>query len=235
MDTFSYVDIFATKALEYLLVIVFLVALMLFWRAFRSATAKSIPISKQAQLRQAPQRWFAIDDNACYHLGHGWVIDDGNLLRVGIDDFAQKLLGPIERIELPQLGATLTQGKPGWHFAVAGRRVPVLAPISGEVVAVNHALLAEPQTLNNDTDASWLIKLIPTDAVRESKSLLPADLARTWAMQLSERLQRGMAGELGVVLQDGGLPLPGFARALNPKDWFATACQYLLIEPDERE
>ena len=68
-------------------------------------------------------------------------LDGGDTVTVGISDFAQKLVGPLGRIQLPAVGASLAQGEPALALD-AGRRVamPMLSPVDGTVVAVNPRL-----------------------------------------------------------------------------------------------
>ena len=82
MEGFRYVDIFATKHFEYLLVIGFLILFILFWRmlnrparAIFEAAEKAIP---------AAGEWFRLPEELFYHLGHSWAVSEGNaVVKVG--------------------------------------------------------------------------------------------------------------------------------------------------------
>jgi hypothetical protein len=60
------------------------------------------------------------------------------------------------------------------------------------------------------------------------RNLLQGDLAKAWMNAIVERLRATPAGELGVVLPDGGVPVGGIARALSPEAWDRVAREYLL-------
>ena len=112
-----YVDIFATKGLEYLLVIVFLASLVLFWRML-NRPGKGVRLASTGEPSLQPTlEWFALADDRYYHQGHSWVRpDDGDVVRIGIDDFAQRLLGPADEVLAPREGARLEQGESGWRL-----------------------------------------------------------------------------------------------------------------------
>ena len=115
MEGFTYVDIFATKGVEYLLVIAALLLFIPFWRMVsRPATA----VYEAAEsIIPAISEWFHLPERLYYHQGHSWALpEQGDLVRVGIDDFAQKLVGKIDAIQLPPVGSQVTQGEKGWSL-----------------------------------------------------------------------------------------------------------------------
>ena len=67
--------------------------------------------------------------------------------------------------------------------------------------------------------AGLLFKLRPTQLALDEKKLLPGELARRWVEQPSESLAERLATKVGVVLQDGGGPVHGIARELEPERW----------------
>src|SRR3990172_5631590 len=117
MDTLAR-DPFATKGVEYLLTIAFLALLPLYWRYLNGAPLLA-PSRVLAAQRRMLSGWFRLPETAWYHPGHTWAIPVGaNRVRVGVDDFAQKLLGTAQAIALPPVGARLDRGKPGWTLEV---------------------------------------------------------------------------------------------------------------------
>ena len=118
MDGFTYVDIFATKGIEYLLVISGLLFFAYFWR-FLSRPAVAV-YREYANVFPAISDWFHLPLEGMYfHQGHSWAKPEGdNVVRVGIDDFAQKLVGKIDAIKLPQVGSQVSQGEKAWSLQV---------------------------------------------------------------------------------------------------------------------
>ena len=79
-----------------------------------------------------------IQTDLAYHPGHAWAIEIGpGKFRVGVDDFARRLVGNIDRVDLPSIGEKVTQGKTAWVLHHGNMRAPILAPVTGEVVAIN--------------------------------------------------------------------------------------------------
>jgi glycine cleavage system H protein len=106
-----------------------------------------------------------IPDDLQYTKDHEWIRFDGGQGTIGITDFAQDALGDVVFVELPAVGATLTQGK---TFGVVESNKTVsdlFAPISGTVAEVNEELRARPELVNQDPyGAGWMIKVSPASA-----------------------------------------------------------------------
>ncbi|MEK6570987.1 MAG: glycine cleavage system protein H [Bacteroidota bacterium] len=221
-----YVDLFATKGLEYLLVIAFLVTLVVFWRLLnrQGRPAATSPA------RPSRVEWFTLVDNLYYHQGHSWArVEDGEVVAVGIDDFAQKLLGKPDALELPPVGSRLEQGAKGWTLRIGSISVNLLSPVDGQVSAVNEEVLKSPELITTDPyGKGWLLKVKASKLNRDRKNLLSGELASAWMDQTVDALRRRMSGNLGVALQDGGMPVSGFVRNLSPDKWDEFASEFLL-------
>jgi glycine cleavage system H protein len=115
----------------------------------------------------------AYPDGFKYTKDHEWIELSGDRGRVGITDYAQKQLGEVVYIELPDVGRKLTQGESFGTIESVKAVSELYAPLSGEVVEVNSLLKARPETVNADPHGSWLIALKLTNAV-ENDGLLDA-------------------------------------------------------------
>jgi glycine cleavage system H protein len=213
-------DPFATKGAEYLVVLVFLAVLPFYWR-YLNASPLLAPSRVLAARRKMLTGWFRLPETASFHPGHTWAVPaGGRRFRVGLDDFAQKLLGTPARITLPEVGTRLAKGDPGWTLEVEGRRFDLPAPIAGRVVARNEAALREPGLVNGDPyGAGWLLEVEAPRVAAGTRSLLRGDRARDWLRRAEEALRLRISPEVGAVLQDGGVPVPGIARALSEDGW----------------
>ncbi|MEM6665628.1 MAG: glycine cleavage system protein GcvH [Pseudomonadota bacterium] len=95
-----------------------------------------------------------------YTKDHEWIAVDGNQATVGITAHAQEQLGDIVFVELPAVGAALTQGGDAAVVESVKAASEVYAPVTGEVVAVNDALEGEPATVNADAEgAGWFFRM----------------------------------------------------------------------------
>jgi glycine cleavage system H protein len=91
---------------------------------------------------------------------HEWVRLDGDLVVIGITDYAQSQLGDVVYVELPEIGHRVEQGKEAAVVESVKAASEVYAPVSGEVAEVNDALAADPAKVNADPlGEGWFLKL----------------------------------------------------------------------------
>jgi glycine cleavage system H protein len=217
-------DLFATKGIEYLIVIGYLVALVIVWR-FLGA---SEPVGAMAGQERRVGCCFILPEAYCYHQGHSWALpEDESTVKVGLDDFAHRLLGRPDAVELPGLGTRLLQGERGWGIRLGPISVGMLSPVEGEVVEINHEVVNAPEILCSDPyDRGWLLRVQVPEQRRNRRNLLCGTLARAW---LEEQL-RALRIDLGLILPEFGARVgcDGFARAVAPEDWHEMASDLLL-------
>lgn len=226
-----YVDLFATKGIEYLLVVGFLVSLILFWRLLNKPASNWSAVTAVARkMSSVGTGWFHLPTEKYYHPGHSWAqLSEDGTVTVGIDDFAQKLIGKPDSIRLPKVGARVEQGAQASRFEVDSKAIDLLSPVDGEVVDRNPAVLDSPDLINRDPyGEGWLMRIKPSRIKSNLKNLLHAKLAAAWMETTESELRQMMSGELGVVLQDGGIPITGIARNLSGDDWDELAKDFLL-------
>ncbi|HEY7475136.1 MAG TPA: glycine cleavage system protein GcvH [Vicinamibacterales bacterium] len=108
-----------------------------------------------------------------YTKDHEWVrLQDGEAA-VGITDFAQRQLGDVVFVELPEVGRSLKQGEAFGTIESVKAVSELFSPVSGEVVAVNPDLANHPETVNAKPHETWMIRLKPS-ALAEADALLDA-------------------------------------------------------------
>ncbi len=100
-----------------------------------------------------------------YTEDHEWIRIDGAVGTVGITDHAQEQLGDVVFVELPEVGSSLAKGDASGVVESVKAASEIYAPVSGEIVEVNSALVDAPQTVNSDpTGAGWFYKIRLSDA-----------------------------------------------------------------------
>jgi glycine cleavage system H protein len=92
-----------------------------------------------------------------YTKEHEWIDIDGDRGRIGITDYAQRQLGDVVYIDLPEIGTKLKAGQSFGTIESVKAVSELYAPVSGDVVEVNTALKTKPETVNKDPHGSWLI------------------------------------------------------------------------------
>ena len=236
MENYGYVDIYATKGIEYLIVIAFLASFVYFSRTFSFSTVAAGVARTISDIVE----WFRLPADRHYHQGHSWLkTEPDNLVSVGLDDFAQKFVGKVDGVELPPVGAKLAQGEKAWKLTVDSRPVAMLSPVDGEVVAVNSEAMRSPELLNQDPyGKGWLLKVRPARLAADRRNLLSGTLARKWMEDTVDELRRESGGSLGpvaqdggqLVYQDGGMPVSGIARALAGDKWEETVKAHFMTD-----
>lgn len=92
-----------------------------------------------------------------YTPDHEWIRVDGGEGRIGITDYAQKQLGDVVFLDLPEVGATLSRGQPFGTIESVKAVSELFAPVSGIVTAVNADLKDRPEQVNSAPHDSWMI------------------------------------------------------------------------------
>jgi len=92
-----------------------------------------------------------------YSKDHEWVKVEGDKAYIGISDFAQKALGDIVFVELPEVGADLAEGESLGSVESVKAASDVYTPVSGKVIEVNESVVDDPALLNQDPYENWMI------------------------------------------------------------------------------
>ena len=145
-------------------------------------------------------------ENYYLHRGHAWAALEGDdRVRVGLDDFSQKLLGPADEVRLPEIGKVYYQD----HLCLAlfrqGKKASFEAPVDGAIEAINPKVRQNPSLIHDDPyGEGWLFMVKPVNLRRNLENLLSGEDAVIWIDQESHRLLNLMDTRAGVTLPDGG-------------------------------
>ncbi len=116
-----------------------------------------------------------LPDNLKYAKTHEWAkVEDDNIVRVGITDFAQEELGDLVYIELPELGRKVAAQEQCAVVESVKTASDLFSPVSGEIVAINEAVADAPEQVNDDAYGTWLF-CIKVDNLAELDALMDAD------------------------------------------------------------
>lgn len=114
-------------------------------------------------------------ENLKYAKSHEWSkLEDDNLVRVGITDFAQSELGDIVFIGLPEVGRVVAREEQIAVVESVKTASDLFSPVNGVVVAVNQAVQDEPELVNDDAFNTWLFVIQANDPA-ELEQLMDAD------------------------------------------------------------
>jgi len=212
-----------TKGIEYLIAVAFLTSFVLFWRLAATPPRSRVKerIGELARNFGEMVGGFLVPENVYFHPGHAWAkVERGDLLSLGIDDFGQKLLGPITAIQTPGEGARVKQGERVWTLHVDGQAIDMLSPVDGEIVALNDDVLQSPEEIRKDPfGKGWVMTVRNPEKSMNLKGLLSGIQARRWIEEARTQLMAITNQNLGTVLADAGPAREGIARTLNGERW----------------
>lgn len=157
------------------------------------------------------------------HCGHTWAkLDSSGAVQVGLDSFAQGILGRVDRFELPPDGAKLRQGEPAFAALQSGKRIEFVSPVDGVVCAVNEQINADLAAARKDPyEKGWAFMIRPSNLSRNLKKLRIGEEATAWLERETRSfteflsLHRAVPVEVGVTLADGGIHADGIMESMD--------------------
>jgi glycine cleavage system H protein len=173
---------------------------------------------------------FKVPDNLRYHPGHTWALNESpEMVRVGMDDFATKLVGKIDRLELPQRGRWIRQGQKIWTIFRDGKSVDMVSPIEGTITDINEAVLQNTDLARKDPyGEGWLVSVQAPDSKTNFRNLLGGALARWWTEESAMRLQHRLPLALGALAQDGGIAVDDLTAQMPDQEWAVVTKEFFL-------
>jgi glycine cleavage system H lipoate-binding protein len=151
-------------------------------------------------------RGFRFPQGYYFHRGHTWIqIEEGGQVRIGMDDFALRLFGPLDGVEAPLVGREVAQGRHEMSILRDSNKAEIRSPVSGVVTAVNPSLWHRGRTANEDPySAGWVMRVHATSLRQELKSLFFNEETREFMEGEVERLYAVIEGAAGPLSTDGG-------------------------------
>jgi len=237
MDGFSYHDIFATKGIEYLIIITFLVLLVPFWIVLNKQKEIGRRIQKalgflSAGILRIPQGLF-------YSKNHTWIfMERSGTALVGLDDLLLHITGEVKFNNHKSPGDVIHKGELLTEIDQNGKLLKILAPVSGKITNINSAINENPGLLNEDPyGKGWIFKIKPTNWIAETKSCYFAEEATNWSALELERFKDFMAVSMKnyapepsmVILQDGGELTDHSLSAFSGEIWKDFEKEFLAL------
>lgn len=212
MNGFSYTDIFATKGIEYLIVITFLLLLIPFWHFMNKQSKRANQILKvfgnlSFNKLRIPQGLF-------YGNNHTWMyMEKSGDAKVGLDDLLLHITGVVRFNNLKKPGETIRKGELMAEIVQNGKILRILSPVSGNILTMNDSINKNPVMLNEDPyGKGWIYKINPSNWLVDIRTCYFAEEATRWSANDLERLKDFLAVSIRnypaepsmVILQDGG-------------------------------
>jgi len=140
------------------------------------------------------------------HRGHAWVVmEKPDEVRVGLDDFSQKILGPAEAVQLPEPGKEYFQDHIFMALLRQGHKASFVAPVDGVVVGVNEKAVKTPRLIHDDPyGEGWLYLMRPTNLKNNLVNLVTGPDCVAWIEEETHRLLELLNTRVGFTLPEGG-------------------------------
>ena len=192
-------------------------------------------VAQQAEIEELPYPLnvvggFKLPAHLSYHPAHAWAMKEAHqLVRVGLDDFAARVVGRFDQLDLPARGRWLRQGERAWTVTRDGHRFEMMSPIEGEVVDVNPEVLRDPSLAHRDPyGTGWLVAVHAPAAEANMKNLMRGRLAQRWMEESASALHTWVSPGPEVRLQDGGHAIPDILSLIPEDSWDEVVGDLLL-------
>lgn len=170
------------------------------------------------------------------HRNHTWahILQSGKV-KIGVDSFVSKIVGAIDRVTLPEIGAELKAGQRIFSLASKGRVLDFVSPINGKVVSVNDDLTKNPTLLTDPYKNGWSVLIEPKNLSSDIPKLKISEEASIFIKNELKRFKEFLVGVangniLGLqTLQDGGLPAENVLSLLDGDKWKLFQKEFLNI------
>jgi len=166
---------------------------------------------------------FKVPNGYYFHNGHTWAqVESGGYMRIGMDDFALKLLGKAETLDLPLMGKELDRNTVGWGLKRHGNHADFLSPVDGVILEVNAGVRENPELARREPyGQGWLFMIRTPDMKDTLKELMEDDTSMAWMSaevgkleDMVEKIAGPLAADGGYLADDiyGNLPALGWKR-----------------------
>jgi len=166
--------------------------------------------------RIAKVKGFTLREDFYYLPNHIWVKVEGETLKIGIDDFAARLIGKIDKISFPAENAISKDGQ-CWSLDRLNRSTKMSLPMDAEVIEKNDEALADPAVIQNDPyNRGWLLKVKSSGDLGD---LLKGTKAAEWLEEEFDKLHQELEDNAKITITDGGELVDDLCSRLTDDEW----------------
>lgn len=189
-----------------------------------------IPIPFDLQLEK-----LALPGGLFFHQGHTWAkLDTTGNVKVGLDDFVQKIIGRIDKIKPRKVGDSIFQGDKLFTIQQGKRKAEFNSPVDGVIDSINEEIVSNPKAIKeNPYEKGWIYSIKPTNLPTNIKSLSIAEDALAWLKKEVQKFREFIAEQfvsdkmLGKTLADGGVPVEGVMEHMDDFSWMKLQEEFL--------
>ncbi len=225
MDEFTFVNLFETKGIEYIIIIAFLIMIIPFWVML----TRPVKVKLKPGAGPLGSAFASVPQGIYFSRSHTWayLLKSGEA-RLGAGSLLVHLTGIANIRMLKEPGNRLTRGEKLFEISIGDRTLSVVSPLSGTLTSLNPELRDNPSLLHDDPyGKGWICSVRPSDWMAEVSGFSLAEGATAWFRKELQRVRDFMAGasaragnEMATVyLQDGGEPVDRVLATLSPDEW----------------
>lgn len=237
MDGFSYSNIFATKGIEYIIVIAFLILLIPFWIIFNKKPGKNIKSSGILSVNS-----MLVPLGLFYSRNHTWMyMEKSGSARVGLDDLLMHITGEMKLSKLRNPGENILKGDLLTEVYQDGKSLRILSPVTGTIIKINPDINEHPEIMTKEPyDKGWIYEIKPSKWIAEADDCFFEEGATYWLKTELERFKDFLGTEMKnyftqqpplVVMQDGGTLCDHILTGLSYEIWKDFEKEFLNLNP----
>jgi glycine cleavage system H lipoate-binding protein/ABC-type phosphate transport system substrate-binding protein len=220
---------FFTGPLPYILGFLLLLTLLLYYSLRLRNRRREIPVQEPILPGFAwNEDQVEVSPGFYYDKTHTWAfMETDGTVKVGIDDFLQRITGPLTRVKMKSPGERVKKGKKAVSIIQDGKQLDICAPVSGTIKEQNTQLTKDSSLLNSSPHAEgWIYKIEPANWLKEAQFLIMGNPYRQWLKKEFTRLKEFLSDTIRTehagyvhVLQDGGEIKENVLKDLGPEIW----------------
>lgn len=188
------------------------------------------PIVRRVEENYEKVAGFFVPKDNYYFRNHVWLsLDRTGKFRIGIDDFARRLLGKVTGVDLPNIGKEVDFEEYTITIHHEYGDVELVSPVKGIVESVNHCIAEDPAAVTEDPyNDGWLLTIDPTSVRKSMKNLMKDKATEAWMTDEVNQLTQELQAEAGATLQDGANVSKDLSQNLPKDKWREVVKKHLF-------
>lgn len=188
--------------------------------------------SMELDIRELPQvAGFYLSEKYYYFRNHTWLrLERNGQYRVGIDDFASRIIGKPQGIALPSIGRNLDMEEYAWTINHAYSDLEFVSPVKGVVTSINQALVDDVDKITEQPYADgWLMTVEPESINKSNRNFLSGEEANAWMVEEANLLSKHLYSEAGPTMHDGASLRNDIGNHLSKEKWNEIVKNHLYV------
>jgi glycine cleavage system H lipoate-binding protein len=164
---------------------------------------------------------FYMHESLYYFRNHTWIeLERNGKYRIGIDDFARRIIGKVNGIKLPAVGRDLDLEEYAWTIEHKHGDIEFFSPVDGVVESINQEILDDASLVTDQPyTGGWLMTIEPKNIMKSNKNLLKGKDASAWMVEETNLLHKSIHSEAGVTFHDGAVISNDISSNLTKEKW----------------